>query len=62
MRVSCTICGVTVAQYYLKVHMKRSHGICAPQTRVVDEVRGGPATYVVSFPKVLQEVKCLVSG
>ena len=39
MRVSCTVCSVTVAASYLKAHMVRSHVICNPQTRGVDEVR-----------------------
>ena len=42
--------------------MVRSHGICFPQTRGVNELGGGPTTYVVSSPKVLQEVRCPVSG
>ena len=52
-RMSCTVCCVTVVAYYLKTHMARSYDICAPQTRGVDEVGGGPSTYPVSFPKVL---------
>ena len=39
-----------------------SHGICAPHTRGVDEVGGGPATYVVSFHRVIKEVKCPMTG
>ena len=42
--------------------MERSHGICIPQTRGVNEVGVGPATYVVYLPRVIQEVKCLVPG
>ena len=61
-RVSCATCGATVAASYLKAHMARSRGISVPQTRGVDEVGGGPTTYVVSFPKVLQEVICPVPG
>ena len=61
-RVSCTTCGITVTESYLKAHIARSHGICFPQTRGVDEVRAGPNTYVVSFPKVLQEVRYPVPG
>ena len=56
------MCGITVATSYLKSHMVRSHGICALQTRGIDEVRGGPTTYVVSFPRVLQEVNYPVTG
>ena len=37
-RVSCATCGVTMAVSYLKAHMDRIHGICAPQTRRVDVV------------------------
>ena len=40
-RVSQTVCGVTVVASYLNTHMSRSHGICVPQTRGVDEVGGG---------------------
>ena len=47
---------------YLKAHMERSHGICVPQTRGVDEVGEGPTTYTVSFPRVLKEVICPVPG
>ena len=60
--LSCATCGVTVAASYLKAHMARSHCICVPQTRGVDEVGRGPTKYVVSFPKVLQEVRCPVPG
>ena len=60
MRVRYDTCGVTMAASYLKAHMTRSHGIYAPQTRGFDEVGGGPITYMVSFPNVLQEVRCLV--
>ena len=42
--------------------MPRIHGICVPQTRGVNGVGVGPSTYVVSFPRVLKEVKCLVPG
>ena len=59
-RVGCTMCGVMVASYYLKTHMARTHGIFIPQTRRFDKVGRGKNTYVVSFPMVLQEVKCLV--
>ena len=61
-RVICSMCGVTVTAPYLKYHMARSCGICVPQTRGVDEVVGGPTTYVVSLPKVIQEVRCPVPG
>ena len=57
-----TTCGVTVATSYLKSHMARSHGICIPHTRGVNGVGGGTTTYVVSFPRVLQEVICPVPG
>ena len=59
-RVICTEYGATVATSYLKAHMERIHGICVPHTRGVDKVGGGPTTYVVSLPRLLQEVKCLV--
>ena len=60
--VSCAMCGVMMVSSYLKENMSRSHGICVPQTRGVDEVGGGTTTYVVSFPKVLQEVRYPVPG
>ena len=53
---------MTVAASYLKTHMARIHGICVPQTRGVNGVGVGPSTYVVSFPRLLKEVKCLVPG
>ena len=61
-RVSCTKCGVTVAASYLKTHMARIRVICVHQTRRVNAVGGGSTTYVVSFPRVLQEVKYPVLG
>ena len=45
---------------YLNINRMLIHVICVPQTRVFDEVGGGSTTYVVSFPRVLQEVKFLV--
>ena len=40
--------------------MAQVHGICVPQAMGVDKVWLGPTTYVVSFPRLLQTVKCLV--
>ena len=60
--VSCTECRVTVKQSYLKQNMEILHGICAPQTRGVDEKGEGPTTYVVSFPRILQSVRYLMPG
>ena len=62
LRISCTECGVTVAQYYLKQHMARQHGRCVPQARGVDKKGEGPTTYVVSFPRILQSVRFPVLG
>ena len=62
LRVSCAKCGVMVAQSSLKQHMSSQHGICVFQTRGVDEKGEGPATYVVSFPRVLQSVIFMVPG
>ena len=42
--------------------MAQIHGICVPQTRGVDKVGGGPTTYMVSFPRLLQEIAFPVSG
>ena len=61
-RVSCTECGVTEKQSYLKQDMEILHGICVPQTRGIDEKGEGPTTYVVSFLRILQSVRCLVLG
>ena len=51
-----------MAASYLKAQIDRSHDICVYQTRGVNEVVGGPSIYVVSFPRVFQEVKCPVPG
>ena len=56
------MCGITVAASYLNFLMSRSHGIWVHQTRGVDEVGVGASTYLVSFPRLLQEVKCPVPG
>ena len=61
-RVSCTECGVTVAESYLNMHMAQIHGICVPHKRGVNKLGGWPTTYVVSLSRVLQEEKCLVMG
>ena len=60
IRVSCTKYSVTVAASYLKAHMEIIHGIYVSQTRGFNKVGGGLTTYVVSFPRVLQTVKCPV--
>ena len=59
-RVSCTVCRVKVAASSLKGHMLRQHGRSTHQTREVKIGRGGPMTYVVSFPQVLKTVICPV--
>ena len=51
-----------VADSYLKTHMARIHGICVHQKRGVDEVGRGTTKYIMSLPRVLQEVKCVVPG
>ena len=51
-----------MAASYLKAYMVRNNGICDPQTRGVNEVGGWPATSVVYFPRVLQEVKRPMPG
>ena len=60
--VSCAKCGVTVAQLSLKQDMSSQHGICVPQTRGVNEKGEGPTIYVVSFPRLLQVIRCQVPG
>ena len=62
MRVSCTECGITMSSLYLKHHIGKLHGICVPQTRGVNNVGVLPTTYVVSFPRVIQSVRCSVPG
>ena len=42
--------------------MPSLHGICAPQTKGVNEKEEGPTTYVVSLPGILQLVRCPVPG
>ena len=61
-RVCFNVCGVTVVESYLQTHMAQIHGICVPQMRGFDEVGGGPTTYVLPFPRVLQELKCPLPG
>ena len=53
---------MTVTSSYLKAHMERVHRICVPKMRGVNVIGGGKKTYMVSFPRVLQEMKCPVSG
>ena len=43
-------------------HMERTHRTVLPQTRDVDIVGGGLATYRVSFMRLLKFVVCLVDG
>ena len=51
-----------VASSYIKHHTESLHGICVPQIRGVNEGGEGPRTYVVSFPRILQLVRCPVPG
>ena len=60
MRVSCIKCGVEVASSYIKNRMESLHGICVPHIRGVDEGGGEPTTYVTSFPRILQLMRCLL--
>ena len=53
---------MTVAASYLKTHVAQIHDIYVLQTRGFNEVWGVPTTYVVSLPKFLFEVNCLVLG
>ena len=62
MRLNCNVCRVTVAASYLKTNMVQIQGIYFPEKRGVDEVGGGPTTYVVSLARVLHNVKYLVPG
>ena len=47
---------------YLNTYMEIIFGICPPPDKGGQRGRGGRNTYVVSFPMVLQEVKCPMSG
>ena len=63
-RVSCTVCGVTVAVSSLKEHMERQHGRSTLHMR---EAKiwgggGGPFTYVVFFSRVLKVARWPVIG
>ena len=42
--------------------MAQIHSICVPQTRGVDELGGGTIAYIVSFPRLFQDVKCPLPG
>ena len=46
----------------VKAHISRSHGICVPQMRGVNDLGLGLATYMLYFPSVSQEVKFLLPG
>ena len=48
MRVSCTVCGVTVVVSSLKGHMLRQYGRSKPQTREM-EIGGGGGDYLCGF-------------
>ena len=61
-RVSCEDYGGAMVASPLLHHMDRTHGIVLPQTRGVDVGIGGPKTYVVLFPWVLNLVECPVDG
>ena len=61
-RLICIKCGMTMVVSYLKENIALIHSISAPHTRGVDEVEVVMTNYVISFPRVLQSVKCLVSG
>ena len=57
-QVICTEWFVAVEASYINTHMIQIHTICIPHMRGVNEVGGGPNTYVLSLPRGLQEVKC----
>ena len=61
-RVCCEKCGGGVAESSLYHHMDRVHRILLPHTRGVDIGFGGPDTYVVSSPQVLNLVAFMVDG
>ena len=62
LQVSYAECGVTVAQSYLKQHMVSLHGLCAPQTRGVNEKGERHTTYMLSLPRILHSVRYPVPG
>ena len=59
-RVICEECGTTMADLSLHHRIERAHGIFMPQARGVGVGGGRPETYMVSFPRVLKSVACLV--
>ena len=46
-RISCEVCGGTIAASSLQHHMERSHGRVLPKVRGVDVGRGGLKVYKV---------------
>ena len=61
-RVSCKVCGGTMAASFLRHHMDISHGIVLPQVRGVDVGGGGLEVYRVSFPRILKSAECPMEG
>ena len=61
-RVSCEVCGETMADSSLRHHTHRENGIVLPQVRGVDVGGGGLNIYKVSFPWILKLVEWLVEG
>ena len=49
-----------MADLSLHHRIERAHGIFMPQARGVGVGGGRPETYMVSFPRVLKSVACLV--
>ena len=47
---------------YLKTHIAKRNGICTPERRRVYEVGEGSYAYMVSLPRLIQDVKCPVPG
>ena len=62
IRVSCKVCGETMAASSLQHHMDRAHGRLLPQVRGVDVGGVGLEIYKVSFPRIIKSVDCPVEG
>ena len=61
-RISCEVCGGTMAASSRIQHMEIAHGIVLLQVRGVDVGGGGLEVYKVSFHWILKLVDCPVEG
>ena len=61
-RLSCEVCGSTMAVSSLQNHLYRAYGKIMTQTRGVDVKGGGAETYVVSSQRIVKLVELPVEG